>query len=119
MAIINEQLLFWDLTPEEKILKEVRALKDSHEKVRKGQFAKIGSNTKRITTLEEDVDIMKKGICGLVYEQRFHQLLSEHEALKHDVEVLKQMIYNKSENSYKIPKADFGTTFFRSNLGAI
>lgn len=119
MAIIDEQLLFWELTPEEKILKEVRALKDSHEKVRKGQFAKIGSNTKRITTLEEDLEIMKKGVCGLVYEQRFHQLLSEHEALKHDVEALKEMIYNKSGNSYKIPSADFGTTLIRSNLGAL
>lgn len=38
-------------------------LEESLNKVRKGQFAKIGANTKKIVELEERINIIEVGLC--------------------------------------------------------
>ena len=70
------------MTPYEKVLREVSDLRASQEKVRKGQFAKIGSNTKEITNLKERLEILERGICQSDIEERFRTLLSEYADLK-------------------------------------
>lgn len=48
---------------EGKLLREVRELKESVTKIRKGQFAKIGELTKKYNALMEDMEILKANIC--------------------------------------------------------
>jgi len=62
MAIVY-QLDFFE-QPETSILKaEIARLEDKLDRQRKSQFAKIGAQEKRITQLEEDMEILKRNIC--------------------------------------------------------
>ncbi len=96
MAIITQQLLLFELTPEEKLRQEFNALKESSERVRKGQFAKIGSAQKQINDMKERLDILERGICQSDIEERFRVVLSENinmkkqmDDLQHDFHQLK------------------------------
>lgn len=84
-----EQLLLFEETTEEKLLRKMNELKDSQDKVRKGQFAKIGSNTKEISNIKERLDILERGICQSDIEERFRNLLNTFEALENEVKSLK------------------------------
>jgi hypothetical protein len=57
------QILLFEESLEGKLLREVRELKESVTKIRKGQFAKIGDLTKKYNLLLEDMEILKSNIC--------------------------------------------------------
>lgn len=58
-----DQLLLFEEPLEGKLLREVRELKESVNKIRKGQFAKIGELRKLYQALYDDMEILKAGIC--------------------------------------------------------
>ena len=58
-----DQMLLFEESLEGKLIREVRELKESVTKIRKGQFAKIGELTKKYNTLMEDMEILKSGLC--------------------------------------------------------
>lgn len=58
-----EQLLLFEEPLEGKLLREVREVKESLNKVRKGQFAKIGELRKMYNELHADLEIIKAGLC--------------------------------------------------------
>ena len=58
-----EQLLLFQESPVEKLQREMQLVKESCNKSRKGQFAKIGSLTKEIQDLRADLEILKRGVC--------------------------------------------------------
>jgi predicted nuclease with TOPRIM domain len=88
MASKPVQLLLFELTTEEKLLQKVEELKASNEKVRKGQFAKIGANSKEIANVKERLDVLERGICQSDIEERFRNLLDENKLLKKQMEDL-------------------------------
>ena len=59
----DDLFLLFEEPLEGKLLREVRELKLSHEKVRKGQFAKIGELRKMYQALSDDMEIIKRGLC--------------------------------------------------------
>ncbi len=59
----THQLWLFDEPLEGKLLREVRELKESVTKIRKGQFAKIGELNKKYNALLEDFEIIKAGLC--------------------------------------------------------
>lgn len=61
--MLNEQFLLFPEPLEGKLLREVAEVKESLNKVRKGQFAKIGQLRKDYDQLKEDLEIIKRGIC--------------------------------------------------------
>jgi len=61
MALV--QLDFWEQTETSIMKAEISELKDKLDRQRKSQFAKIGAQEKRITQLEEDMEILKRNIC--------------------------------------------------------
>ena len=58
-----DQMLLFEESLEGKLLREVRELKESVTKIRKGQFAKIGDLTKKYNSLLEDMEMLKANIC--------------------------------------------------------
>ena len=58
-----DQLLLFEEPLEGKLLREVRELKESVNKIRKGQFAKIGELNKKYIALSEDMELLKANIC--------------------------------------------------------
>ncbi len=58
-----DQMLLFEESLEGKLLREVRELKESVTKIRKGQFAKIGELTKKYNALYEDMEMLKANIC--------------------------------------------------------
>jgi len=58
-----EQLLLFEESLEGKLLREVKELKESVSKIRKGQFAKIGELRKMYQALHDDLEIIKAGLC--------------------------------------------------------
>lgn len=58
-----EQLLLFTETKEEKLTREVQELREACDRVRKGQFAKIGQLKKDVTELQRELDILKRGVC--------------------------------------------------------
>lgn len=60
---MSEQLLLFEEPLEYKLLREIKELKESVSKVRKGQFAKISDLTKMYKELYEDLEIIKAGLC--------------------------------------------------------
>jgi predicted nuclease with TOPRIM domain len=83
-----EQLLLFDLTPQEKLRQDFDALKESTEKVRKGQFAKISANQKQINDVKERLEILERGICQSDIEERFRDVLAENISLKQQMDDL-------------------------------
>lgn len=45
------------------LIEHIQRLEESITRIRKGQFSKIGANTKRIDDLETRLSILEKGIC--------------------------------------------------------
>jgi hypothetical protein len=60
-----QQLLLFEEPLEGKLLREVRELKESVSKIRKGQFAKIGELRKMYMELQADIEIIKDGLCRI------------------------------------------------------
>lgn len=65
-----EQLRLFAETREEKLYREVQELKASIDRIRKGQFAKIGALQKKYDSLYEDMEILKKGLCQGRYNSK-------------------------------------------------
>lgn len=59
----DDLYLLFEEPLEGKLLREVRELKLSVDKVRKGQFAKIGELRKAYQALADDMEIIKRGLC--------------------------------------------------------
>jgi len=60
----EEQLLLFQETKEERLEKEIRNLRDSLEKVRKGQFAKIGELTRMYQETRHELETLKVAMCS-------------------------------------------------------
>lgn len=58
-----KQLLLFEESLEGKLLREVSELKESLNKIRKGQFAKIGELTKKYNDLRQEFDIINAALC--------------------------------------------------------
>ena len=58
-----DQLFLFEEPLEGKLLREVREVKESVNKIRKGQFAKIGELRKMYQELHDDLEIIKVGLC--------------------------------------------------------
>ena len=63
IGVEMEQLRLFAETREEKLYREVKQLRDSLDRVRKGQYAKIGALQKKYDILYEDMEILKRGLC--------------------------------------------------------
>ncbi len=63
-----EQLLLFQESLEGKLLREVAELKESVNKVRKGQFAKIGELGKICKELSARMDIIEQNICKVALQ---------------------------------------------------
>ena len=107
-----EQLRLFPETFEEKMTREFKDVKSSCERVRKSQFAKIGEQTKIISTLRDDVDIIKKGLCESIsfeknsleiYKDRIDELECQYSELRELVLYLKnEIIQNKNCEIYEM-----------------
>ena len=60
------QLLLFEEPLEGKLLKEVKDLKSSLDRVRKAQFAKIGQLRKDYDHLKHEFEILKSAMCRTV-----------------------------------------------------
>lgn len=58
-----EQPLLFEKSREEKLYDQVQSLKDSLDRVRKGQFAKIGALQKCYDDLKYEFELLKACIC--------------------------------------------------------
>jgi hypothetical protein len=65
-----DQLLLFEESLEGKLLREVRELKESLNKIRKGQFAKIGELRKMYQSIHDDLEIIKSGLCKGELQQK-------------------------------------------------
>lgn len=63
MSTDYTQLLLFEETLDVKVKNELKKLKDSNDRSRKCQFAKIGEVRKMCNDLEERLAILEKGIC--------------------------------------------------------
>jgi len=65
------QLLLFEEPLEGKLLREVKELKESISRVRKGQFAKIGELAKLCKDLSDRLTIIEQGLCkAAVHEEK-------------------------------------------------
>ena len=58
-----EQLMLFEETKEEMMLREIKEMKDSANKVRKSQFAKISTMTKIINDLKAEHETFLSAMC--------------------------------------------------------
>ena len=58
-----DQLLLFEASKEERLEREITRLRDQCEKVRKGQYAKIGALTKCYEALQHELETLKSAIC--------------------------------------------------------
>ncbi len=71
-----EQLLLFAEPLEGKLLREVAELKESLNKVRKGQFAKIGDLSKKYDDLLNRLSIIEEGLCKTALpDRRFCEII--------------------------------------------
>lgn len=63
MIEVNEQLLLWQESKEEKLEREVKNLREQCEKVRKSQYAKIGELKKLYMDQKYEIDTLKAAMC--------------------------------------------------------
>lgn len=66
----HEQLLLFEEPLEGKLLREIQELKQSIERIRKGQYAKMGELKKCYDSLKSDVEIIKIGLCKAEVSQK-------------------------------------------------
>jgi hypothetical protein len=57
------QLMLIEETPEDKIRREIQELRESQDKVRKSQFAKIGNLQKLYEETRHELHTLKAAIC--------------------------------------------------------
>ena len=57
------QLGLFPETQEEKMMREIKELRDQCERVRKGQYAKIGALSKMYQETKHELDTLKAAIC--------------------------------------------------------
>lgn len=57
------QLLLQNNQKEEAMLQEIKDLREQCERVRKGQFAKIGHLTKMYNEIQHELETLKFAIC--------------------------------------------------------
>lgn len=58
-----QQLLFFEETKEEKMMREIKELRDQCERVRKGQYAKIGQLAKMYQETKHELETLKSAMC--------------------------------------------------------
>ncbi len=58
-----EQLLLFSETDEDKLRREVSQLREQCDKIRKGQFAKIGELTRMYLELQHEFNVLKSVVC--------------------------------------------------------
>jgi hypothetical protein len=57
------QLLLFERNNEEKLMDEVKLLRESIDRIRKGQYAKLGALKKEIDDLKAEYKILLTSIC--------------------------------------------------------
>jgi hypothetical protein len=77
----DQMLLLFEEPLEGKLLREVRELKLSVDRVRKGQFAKLGELTKKYNALLEDMELLKAHICRPECKAVLHEKVVEMVAM--------------------------------------
>jgi len=60
---MSAQLLLFEETQEEKLSREVNRLQQQVEKLRKGQFAKMGELKKEINFITHELEVLKMAMC--------------------------------------------------------
>ena len=63
MSTEHEQLLLFEEPLDVKVKNELKKLKDSNDRSRKAQFAKIGDVRKRCDDLEQRLQAIERGLC--------------------------------------------------------
>lgn len=58
-----EQLLLFEESREERLEREIKQLREQCEKVRKGQFAKIGELKKLYLDTHHELQVLKDALC--------------------------------------------------------
>ena len=58
-----EQLTLWPESPMDKLEREVKSLREQSERVRKSQFAKIGTLTKKYDETRHELETLKQALC--------------------------------------------------------
>lgn len=57
------QLMFFEETCEEKLMNEIKDLRESINRIRKGQFAKIGELNRLYLETKHELETLKHAIC--------------------------------------------------------
>jgi hypothetical protein len=91
-----EQLSLFPVPLQDRFIAEVKDLKESLDKVRKGQFAKIGTNAKGIKALGERMDIIERGFC--TSETSNLNLMFHIEVLQNSYEKMEKMLMSIQEH---------------------
>lgn len=60
---MTHQLLLFEEPREEKLIRELQALKEQCERIRKAQFAKINAVNKVAEDVKHELEILKKAMC--------------------------------------------------------
>ena len=84
MSINYTQLLLFEEPLDLKVKNELKKLKESNDKSRKCQFAKIGEVRKRCNDLEERLAIIEKGLCSSTL-----QIVSQCDMVQKEPKVIK------------------------------
>ncbi len=63
IEVIYEQLYLYERNTEEKIRDEIKELKESISRIRKGQYAKIGALHKMYQETKHELETLKAAIC--------------------------------------------------------
>lgn len=95
--MIEEQLLLFEEPLEGKLLRECKEMKASLDRVRKGQFAKIGALGKRADDHESRIDIIERNICHMISKQSYDELMSKYGELQSEIDEMKRFMYYLSQ----------------------
>lgn len=69
-----EQLLLFPKTEIELLQEEVQRLREQCEKVRKGQYAKIGDTLKLCLETKHELEILKQSLCKNTVDGQFSMI---------------------------------------------
>jgi hypothetical protein len=101
MTMKFEQLLLFEEPLEIKLLREIKEVKQSLDKVRKGQFAKIGDIKKSVMEIMPRIEIIEKYICHSNIEDKLIKIHQSYERLEAYIYQLQIEMQNLKEE--KIP----------------
>jgi hypothetical protein len=97
----TQQLLIFGQVGDEpievKIMNECKATKASLDRVRKGQFAKIGALGKRADDHEARLDVIEKGICYTIPREDFDKLVADYQELKAEMQSIREYMHYLSQ----------------------